>query len=163
MLRGLASDQSSIGLTAALCHAFYNIRDLFRIILSAGNIIQEKQRLTACTGDVIDTHGHSINADGVMLVHDDGQLYLGSASVCSGKKNRVLHLLDLCQGKAAGKTADSSQYLRTHGALYMLLHQFHRLVSGLNVYSSVLVIHIYPPFAVPAASVLPPARVSAVL
>ena len=42
MLRSLSADQSSFRLEAALGHALNDIRDLFRIVLAACNIIQEE-------------------------------------------------------------------------------------------------------------------------
>ena len=125
MLCCLSANQSSLRLKTALCHTFYNRSNLFGIILSAGNIIQEKQRLAACTCNIVDAHRYSVNTNGVMLIHNNSQLHLGSAAVCSGEKHRLLHLFDLCQGKCSGKTAQASQNFLTHGLFYMLLHQLH--------------------------------------
>ena len=81
MLSCLAADQCSLRLQAALCNTLYDIRDLLRIVLAAGNIVQEKQRLAACTCNVVDTHRNRVDTDRVMLVHDDRQFYLGTTAV----------------------------------------------------------------------------------
>ena len=43
----------------ALCHTFYDRRDLLRIVLATGNIVKEKQRLAACTCNIVHAHGNS--------------------------------------------------------------------------------------------------------
>ena len=135
MLRRLTADQRALGLDAALCHAGHDLRDLFRIILSAGDVVQEKQRLSARTGHIVHAHGHSIDADGIMLVHKESQLHLCPAAVSSRKQDRILHVLDLRHGERAGKTADAPQDFRTHCPLHMLFHQFHGSVSGFNIHT----------------------------
>ena len=97
MLRGLTTDQCTSGLLAALCHTTDDRRNLFRVVLSACDIVQEEQRLSTCTGNVIHTHGHRVNTDGVMLIQKECQFHLCSAAVRSGKKHRFFHLLDLFQ------------------------------------------------------------------
>ena len=74
MLRRLSADQRRAGLPAALCHPFYDSGNLFRIIFAAGNIIQEKQRFSPCAGNIVDTHGHTVDSHSVMLIHKEGQL-----------------------------------------------------------------------------------------
>ena len=55
-------------LLAALRHTGHDRRDLLRIVLAAGNIVQEKQRLAACTCNIVHAHGNTVNTDRVMLV-----------------------------------------------------------------------------------------------
>ncbi len=101
MLCGLAADQSTIRLHAAVCYTLNDLRDLLGIVLSACDIIQEKQRLTAGARDVIYAHCDRIDTDGIMLVHQEAKLHLRSATVGSGQKNRIFHLLNLCHGECA--------------------------------------------------------------
>ena len=83
MLCRLSTDQCCIRLLTSLCHTFHDGCDLLRIILSACNIIQEEQWLTACTCNIVHAHGNRINTDRIMLVHHHCKLYLGSTTVCS--------------------------------------------------------------------------------
>ena len=99
MLGCFSADQSCSGLCTAFYHTAYDLCDLFRIILAACNIIQEKQRLCPCAGNIVDAHCHCIDSNGVMLVHNHGKLYLCSASVCSGNKSRLLHIFKCTHGK----------------------------------------------------------------
>ena len=70
MLRCLAADQRTVRLYAALSHTGNDRCDLLRIVLAACNIIQEKQRFTARTCNIVDTHRNSIDSDCIMLVHE---------------------------------------------------------------------------------------------
>ena len=94
MLRCLASDQSCARLAASLSHTADNRRDLLGIILAAGYVIQEKQRLAAGAGHVVDAHGNAVDADGVMLVQKKRQLDFGAHAIRSGQKHRLVHLFD---------------------------------------------------------------------
>ena len=108
MLCGLTADQCRIGLQTAFCNAFYDRSDLLRIVLSACDVVEEEQRFSAGTCDIVHTHGNGINADGVVFIKNHGELHLGSASVCTGKQHRLFHFFDFCQGKSAGKTAKAA-------------------------------------------------------
>ena len=94
MLCSLTADQCSASLFASLCHTFYDLCDFLRIVLAAGNIVEEEQRLTACTCHIVDAHGNCVDTDGIMFVHEKCQLYFGSASVGSGQEHRVFHIFD---------------------------------------------------------------------
>lgn len=53
---------------AAVRHALDDLFYFFRHVLSAGDIVQEKQRLRACAHNVVNTHGDAVYADGIVLV-----------------------------------------------------------------------------------------------
>ena len=89
----LAADQRRAGLHAALRHAGNNLRNLLRVILPARDIVQEKQRLAACAGHVIDTHRDTVDSNCIMAVHHEGQLQLRSDTVRPGQKRRMFHSL----------------------------------------------------------------------
>ena len=95
MLCRLTAKERAVCLYAALCNALYNGRNFLRNVLSACNIIQEKQGISACTCNVIDAHGNTVNSYGIMTIHQKRQLLLGSDSIGSGEQNRILHLADL--------------------------------------------------------------------
>ena len=95
MLCRLTAKERAVCLHAALCNALYNGRNFLRNVLSACNIIQEKQGISACTRNVIDAHGNAVNSYGIMTIHQKCQLLLGSDSIGSGEQNRIFHLADL--------------------------------------------------------------------
>ena len=98
-LGSLAADQSCIGLDAAVSHTFYDGSDFLRIVFAAGNVVQEKQRLAACTGNIVHAHSHTVDTDGVVFVHDKCQFQFGTHTVGSGYQRRMLHAFELVHGK----------------------------------------------------------------
>ena len=141
MLRCLSADQSCACLQAAFCHTFDNICDLLRLILPTCNIIQEEERLSSCARNIINAHRNRIDPDRIMLFHDHCQFHFSAASVCTGQKDRLLHLLNLSKGKRSGKSAEPAEHFRTHRLFHMLFHQFHRSVTGLDINACFLIIH----------------------
>ena len=69
MLCCLTTDQRCAGLVTSFCYTFYDLSNLLRIVFAAGNIIQEKQRLAACAGNIVYAHCNCIDSDGIMFVH----------------------------------------------------------------------------------------------
>ena len=68
-LSRLTADQRCPGLHAALGHTGYDLFDHFGVVFAACNIIQEKQGFCPAADDIVDTHGHAVDPDRVMLVH----------------------------------------------------------------------------------------------
>ena len=98
-LSSLTTDQRCIRLETAISHTFYDGSDLLRIVFAAGNVIQEEQRFSACTGNVVYTHSHTVNTNGIMFVHDESQFQFGTYSVGSGYQGRMLHIFKFIHGK----------------------------------------------------------------
>ena len=48
--------------------------DFFRNVFPDRDIIQEKQRLRAAANDVVDAHRDAVDADGIVLTHQEGDL-----------------------------------------------------------------------------------------
>ena len=94
--------------------------------------------LTTCTP-------YGVNSHRILPVHKKRQLQLCSHAVRTGYQRRLLHGFKGFHGKGPGKTSDSRQHLRPHGHCNMLLHQLHGLVSGLNIYSCIFIIHFSNP------------------
>ena len=63
-------------------------RDIL-VELAGGEIIQEKQWLGALNDNVVDAHGHEVNADRVVHAALDGDLHLGADAVVGGDQDRV--------------------------------------------------------------------------
>ena len=59
-------------------------------VLAAGDVVQEEQGLCAAADDVVDAHGHAVDAHGVVLVHQEGDLELGAHAVGAADQHRAL-------------------------------------------------------------------------
>ena len=68
MLGSLAADEGGAGLHAALCHTGNNLGDFFRDVLAAGNVVQEEQGTGTAADNVVDAHGNTVDANGVVLI-----------------------------------------------------------------------------------------------
>ena len=68
MLGSLAADQRGTGLDAALGHAAYDFRNALGHIFAAGDVVQEEQGPGAAADHIVDAHGNTVNADGVVLI-----------------------------------------------------------------------------------------------
>ena len=134
VLGRLAAHQRAVGLHAALGHALDDLGDLLRDVAAAGDVVQEHQRLCTGADDVVDAHGHAVDADGVVLVHDHGDLQLGAHAVGAGDQHRVL-VAGAVQLKQAAKAAQPADAVLVHGAGHILLHQFDRTVTGGDVHA----------------------------
>jgi hypothetical protein len=58
--------------------------------------------------DVVDAHGHQVDADGVMAVHEDGDSDLGAHAVGGGDQDRVPVFVH-AQVEEAAESADFPQ------------------------------------------------------
>ena len=128
----LAANQGAAGTDTALCNAAHNVSNLLGDIFAAGNIIQEEQRLGAAADDVIDAHGNTVDANGIMLVKKHGNFQLCSHPVGAGYQHRLRNAFQI-QAKAAAEASHIIQAALVSGALNMLFHQFYGLVAGGNV------------------------------
>ena len=134
MLGRLAAHQRAVGLDAALGHALDDLCDLLRDVAAAGDVVQEDQRLGTGADDVVDAHGHAVDADGVMLVQEHGQLQLGADAVGAGDEDRVL-VTGAVQLKQAAEAAQTADAVLVHGAGDILLHQFNGTITGGDIHT----------------------------
>ena len=149
MLCGFAADQRRACLNTALRNTADNGSDLLRNIFAAGNVVQEEQRLCAAANNIIDAHRHRIDTDGVMLVHQNRQLNLGTAAIRSGNQHRLFHA-GHGQTEAAAKATHVVQTTLIAGTSNVLFHQFDRSVTGSDIHAGcgiagrmrIFVIHI---------------------
>jgi len=83
------ADEGTSCLVASSGNTLNNLLCHLIIQGSHGQIIQKKQGLCSLDNDVVDTHGHKVNTNGVMLAHLDGYLQLGSHTVCGADQYRI--------------------------------------------------------------------------
>src|SRR5262245_18516659 len=76
MLSGLAPDQHTARLTTPGSNSSHNHLGDIDIKLAADKVIQEEKRLGALSDDIIHTHRHKIDADGIVFFHHDRHLEL---------------------------------------------------------------------------------------
>ena len=130
----LAAHQCTARLDAALGHALHDVGDALRHVFAAGNVIQKYQRFGAGADDVIDAHGHAVNAHSVMLVHILGDAQLGAHAVGAGNQNGMGHI-GAVQLEQAAETAQPADAMLVHGAGHILFHQLHTAVTGGDVHT----------------------------
>ena len=80
-LGGLSAYKGAAGLAAAFGDSGDNGFHNLRTGLALGHVIQEEQGLGTLCQHIIHAHGHSIDSYGVVLVHCERQLQLGSDTV----------------------------------------------------------------------------------
>ena len=131
---GFAAHQCAAGLHAALGHALDQIGDLFGHILAAGNVIQKYQRLGTGADHIVHAHGHTVDAHGVVLVHDHGNAQLGAHAVGAADQHRMGHI-GAVQLKQAAKAAKAADAMLVGGAGHILFHKFHCAITGGNVHT----------------------------
>src|ERR1700722_5029995 len=88
-LRRLSAYQCATRLGATLGNALHNRGCDFLIQLPRCKIIQEKQRLRPLDDNVVDAHGHQINADSVVQATLNRDLHLCANAVIGGDQDRV--------------------------------------------------------------------------
>ena len=103
--------------------------NLFRLVLSAGNVIKEKQRSCSAADDVVDAHCNAVDSDGAVPVREEGELELCSDSVRSGNEDGVLHSLCVKLKKAA-EAAHVGADAPGGGSCNMAFHKLDRFVAG---------------------------------
>ncbi|MPM25305.1 hypothetical protein SDC9_71796 [bioreactor metagenome] len=111
---------------------------LLGAVFPHGQIVQEKQRLRAAADDIVDAHGHAVDAHGVVLVHQKGQLQLGAHTVGAGHQHRIAHAGEVGR-KQAAEAADAPHHAGGHGAPDVALHQLHGPIAGGDVHPGGLV------------------------
>ena len=87
--RRLAADQGTVGLHAAVADALDQGMDQGRIVLGHRQIIEEQQRFAAGAEAVIDRHGDEVDADGIVLAGQGGDLELAADAVGAGDQDRM--------------------------------------------------------------------------
>ena len=138
VLGGLAADERAAGLHAALRHAGDERRDLLRLVLANGDVVEEEDGLCAAADDVVDAHGDAVDADGVVLVHQLRDALLRAHAVRARDEHGLAHTGKI-RCEQAAKAADIGHNAWDHGALDVLFHQLDALVAGLDIHAGVTV------------------------
>ena len=133
-LGSLSAVQTASSLNAAFCHTRDDLRYLLRHILAQSNVVQEYQRLGATANYIIDTHGNAVDTDGIVLIHQKGNLEFSTNTISAGYQYRLFDTSQI-QLIHTAESSDGIQYTRSNGTGHMLLHQFHSPVTSGNIHT----------------------------
>src|SRR5690606_14653471 len=108
---------------------------IFDIQSAGGVVVQEEQGFRTAHNQVIDAHGHQVDADGVVFLHGHGQLQLGADAV----GGRYQHRAAIAGGNLAkrAESAEAGQHFGTTGALGDGLDLFDQCIACVDVDSGV--------------------------
>ena len=87
--------------------------------------------------DIIDAHGHGVLADGVMPIHQEGDLQLGAYAVGPGHQHRILVFVP--QGEEAPEAPQVPDDFRTVSSPDTVLHQFYGFIPRIDVHPCICV------------------------
>ena len=113
----LAADQGAVGLHAAVADALDQIARQGRIVLRHGQVVEEQQRLAAGAEAVVDRHGDQVDADGVVLADQAGDLELAADAVGAGDEDGMAIIAGeqaavVIEAEEAGETAEAVEDAR---------------------------------------------------
>ncbi len=136
VLGGLAAEQHALGAQAAFVDAGDDVGHLVRLDLADHQVVEKEQRHGAAGRDVVDAHGHGVDADRAVDAHLAGEHHLGAGAVGAGHEHRVF---DRRHAHEPAETADALEHERMVDRLQPLLEQPHGFVAGGDVDARVLV------------------------
>ena len=122
-LSSLSADQCRIRLYAAFCYTAYDLSDLFRIVLAAGNVIQAKNSGSPPAQAISFTHMATQSMPTVSCLSriNASFSFVPTPSVPETSVG-FFHVFEFFHGKCTGKSADIGQYFTSHGLLDVLFH-----------------------------------------
>ena len=132
VFRRLATDQRTAGLHTTLRDAGHDGGDLLGHHLAGRDVVGHEQRFGADHHQIVDHHGHQIDANRVMPIQCLGDGQLGADTVGGSGQHR-LRIFGQVELEQPSETAQAAEYLGPAGSLDRGLHQFDRTVTGLDV------------------------------
>ncbi len=141
-LGGFAADQGAARLAAAFRHAGDNGFHLLGNIMAQRHIVEEEQRLGALRQHVVDAHRHRVDADGVVLVHGEGDLELRTHAVGAAHQDRLL----VTEGRQVEHTAERPDAAHPTGALgrcHMLFDAPDHFVARFQAHACLFIINCH--------------------
>src|SRR5439155_476307 len=137
MLGRLAADQRAAGQLATRSDTLDDLRRNAHVELFADVVVEEEQRFSPASENVVDAHRHEIDAHRVVPLPLEGELELGADAVGSRHEHRVtVFLRDLAQ---RAETADAGEHLGPQRAPGERLDRLDQRVAGLDVDAGVAV------------------------
>jgi len=99
--------------------------------LAAREVVEEEQRLGALHQDVVGAHRHEVDADGVVAVHRERELELGTHAVGAGDEHGLAK--SACRSPPARRSRRCPPALGPHRALGERLDALDERVAGVDV------------------------------
>ena len=134
---GFAAHQGATGLFATGGDALNHGGSGIDVEFSAGKVIQKEKWLCPLNQNIIDAHGHQIDAHAVVHAPIESQLEFGTHTIGAADQYRLLVTLGhLKQGAKATQARQNpfSQGFGGHG-----LDAFNQSVTGINVHAGIFV------------------------
>ena len=132
------ADEGAVGLHTAVSHAFDNLSQLVWRKLADCHVIEEEQWFCTADEDVVDAHGNGVDADGVVLVHVEGQLQLGADAVGAADEHRFF-VLGLVEGEQAAEAAEPANHFWTLGLFDIRFNQFNGSIACINIDTGIFI------------------------
>ncbi len=138
-LRRLATQQCTTSFPASGGHPFDYVLQVFRVKLVYGQIIEKKERLGSTGHQIVDVHGHQVDADRRQAVHPARQQNLGAYAIRASDQHRfpvvaTKNLLVVIQVEQPGEsTVPGLVHARAVGAPHGRLNRSHPSRARLHV------------------------------
>ena len=132
VLGHLAADQRAAGLAAALGHALDQLLDVVGVELADRDVVEEEQRLGALAHEVVDAHGHEVDADGVEPAGGLGDQRLGADAVGGRHQHRVAVAV-VGEAEQPAEPADVADDLGPEGGAHLVLDALDGFLAGGDV------------------------------
>ena len=124
VLGRLAPDQRAAGLATALVYPGHNGRHLIGVDLAGGDVVEHEQRLGPHADEVVDAHGHQVDADRVVAAGVAGHDHFRADAIGRGHENGVREAAEV-ERELATEPAD---------ALHQAVQALHGGIAGRNIH-----------------------------
>ena len=133
VLGRLTADEGAPGPDAAFRDAADNGRHPLRPQRAADHVVGHEQRLGTAGHEIVDDHGHQVDADGVVPAHPLGNHHLRADAVGRGRQQRPPVAREPGGIEQPGKSADAAHHLGPGGPGDRSAHQVDGPLPGLDV------------------------------
>ncbi|VTR64016.1 conserved hypothetical protein [Desulfosarcina cetonica] len=129
---GFAADQGTVGLDATVADALDDGGDGFTFQLAGRQVVEEKEGSGPLHGNIVDAHGHQVDAHRVMAIHQKGDFELGPHAVRGTDQDRAFHVGGV-QRKQAAEAANFTHDTGPTGFLGNLFDGVDKVVRRVDV------------------------------
>ena len=133
-LGGLTADERATVFRAGTGETLDDFGEHVRLQLAGAQIIEKKQWLSTEHGDVVDTMVDEVGADGVVLVHREGNFEFGADAVHGRHEHRFAVFFQV-QRKQTAEAADLAEHLAPVRRGQHLWQGGFDLVAQINVHA----------------------------
>src|SRR5579885_170069 len=141
-LAGFATHQARSGHLTSARDTLDDVDNDLLLKFSYADVIEKEERPRTVTDDVVDTHRHTIDSDGVVASGREGDLQLGSHAVRSRYQYRTAH--PACRAvdrDQRAEAANSADHLRARGSGGDAAKDRHQCLLERDVHTCRLVRH----------------------